>query len=178
MERALAKLYEEHDAEEAVAQEEEAIAQQQHGIQAAQQNLGRQRAVALRNATRRRRLRTATNGGGHGPGRGTVYGSSEMKRGPRTCCHPHQDQANLSFGWFAVTAMGNYDFTKGGHLVLWDLKLAIEFPPGTTMLFPSTILLHSNTEIGLEEDHYSMTLCRRTVSMGSSQLSHTRRIPW
>lgn len=50
-----------------------------------------------------------------------------------------------------------FDYTKGGHLVLWDSKLAIQFPPGTTMLFPSAILLHSNTEIGIDEDRYSMT---------------------
>lgn len=158
MERALTKLYAEHDAEEAAIQEGEAFAlQQPAGIQTAQQNLGQQQAVVRRNATRRQRLRTATNGGGHGPGHGTVYGSAEMNYGPRTCCYPHRDQANLSFGWCAVTAMGNYDFTKGGHLVLWDLKLTIEFPPGTTMLFPSAVLLHSNTEIGPDEDRYSMT---------------------
>lgn len=63
MERALTKLYEEHNAEEAMAQEGEAIAPQQHaGIQAAQQNLGQQRAVARRNATRRQQLEQRRTG--------------------------------------------------------------------------------------------------------------------
>ncbi|SJL00827.1 uncharacterized protein ARMOST_04141 [Armillaria ostoyae] len=35
----------------------------------------------------------------------------------------------------------------GGHLVLWDLKLVIEFPPGSCILLPSALLEHSNLPI-------------------------------
>ncbi|KZP30363.1 hypothetical protein FIBSPDRAFT_908068 [Athelia psychrophila] len=57
----------------------------------------------------------------------------------------------------AVTALGDYDPTLGGHLILWDLKLIIEFPPGSTVLIPSAIFTHSNTAIQEGESRYSFT---------------------
>ncbi|KAK6964696.1 hypothetical protein R3P38DRAFT_3338496 [Favolaschia claudopus] len=45
----------------------------------------------------------------------------------------------------------------GGHLVLWDLKLIIRFPPGSTILIPSAILRHSNTKIQANETRFSFT---------------------
>ena len=41
--------------------------------------------------------------------------------GPEAWTKPHKDLMNLSWGWCAVTSLGSYDHTKGGHLVLWDL---------------------------------------------------------
>jgi hypothetical protein len=64
---------------------------------------------------------------------------------------------NLPFGWCAITALGNFDPTLGGHLVLWDLKLVIEFPPGSTILIPSATLRHSNVAIRQGETRYSFT---------------------
>jgi hypothetical protein len=60
---------------------------------------------------------------------------------------PHLDFANLAWGWCAITALGDFDPDKGGHLILWDLKLIIRFPPGSTILIPSTLIHHSNTSI-------------------------------
>jgi len=77
--------------------------------------------------------------------------------GPRTVCEPHVDFANLPFGYCAITALGQYDFTKGGHLVLWECKLIIEFPPGATILIPLAIVKHSNISIGEKERRYSFT---------------------
>lgn len=37
----------------------------------------------------------------------------------------------------AITTLSDYDPKAGGHLVLWDLKLVIEFPPGSTILILS-----------------------------------------
>ncbi|KAF8952162.1 hypothetical protein BDZ97DRAFT_1880486 [Flammula alnicola] len=44
------------------------------------------------------------------------------------CCYKHHDMQNCPFGWCAITALGDFDHTLGGHLVLWELKLDIEFP--------------------------------------------------
>ncbi|KAK7035077.1 hypothetical protein R3P38DRAFT_2518604 [Favolaschia claudopus] len=44
------------------------------------------------------------------------------------------DVLNLAFGWCAAQALGRFDHTKGGHLVLWDLNLVIEFPHGALIL--------------------------------------------
>lgn len=53
--------------------------------------------------------------------------------------------------------MGFFDFTRGGHFVLWDLGLVIEFPPGATILIPSALLRHSNVPIANHERRYSIT---------------------
>lgn len=53
--------------------------------------------------------------------------------------------------------MGNFDPRLGGHLVLWDLRLVIEFPPGSTILIPSAVLCHSNIAIRAGETRYSFT---------------------
>lgn len=53
-----------------------------------------------------------------------------------------------------MTPFGTYDYTKGGHLILWDLKRVIEFPPGSTILFPSAVISHSNVAIGKGETRY------------------------
>ena len=71
--------------------------------------------------------------------------------GPRACTKPHKDVMNLSWGWCAVTSMGSYDHTKGGHLILWELGLAVEFPPYSTIFLPSAVLTHGNTVVGVTE---------------------------
>ncbi|KAJ7728435.1 hypothetical protein DFH07DRAFT_969868 [Mycena maculata] len=45
----------------------------------------------------------------------------------------------------------------GGHLVLWDLRLIIRFPPGATIFIPLAILRHSNVKIRANERRYSFT---------------------
>lgn len=59
----------------------------------------------------------------------------------------HTDYNNLSHGLCALTALGSYDHTLGGHLILFDLKLVIQFPAGSTALIPSGCVDHGNTPI-------------------------------
>lgn len=87
----------------------------------------------------------------------SVFSAVTYNLGPSTVCFPHTDFANLPFGWCALVALGKFDHTKGGHLVLWDCRLVIEFPPGSTILFPSALIAHSNTKIGPSETRYSFT---------------------
>lgn len=77
--------------------------------------------------------------------------------GPRTITFPHKDLKNLSWGLCSVTSFGSYNPTKGGHLVLWDLGIAVEFPAYSTILFPSAVILHSNTSIGEDETRLTIT---------------------
>ncbi|KAJ6573155.1 hypothetical protein DFH09DRAFT_1312405 [Mycena vulgaris] len=69
----------------------------------------------------------------------------------------HHDFANLAYGWRTITALGNFDYTKGRHLILWDCKLIIEFPPGTTILIPSAAIFHSNIPVAEGEHRYFFT---------------------
>ncbi|PBK83204.1 hypothetical protein ARMGADRAFT_945287, partial [Armillaria gallica] len=87
----------------------------------------------------------------------SIFACTTFNLGPRTLCFRHTDSSNLLFSWCAITALGNFDYHHGGHFVLWDLKLVINFPPGSTILIPSAILCHSNTNICHNEQQYSFT---------------------
>jgi hypothetical protein len=87
----------------------------------------------------------------------SVFPSVAFNLGPRTICFLHRDAKNVPYGLCPVTSFGSFDPTKGGHLVLWELKLVIEFPPGTTILLPSATIGHSNTPIQEGETRFSLT---------------------
>ncbi|KAJ7713791.1 hypothetical protein B0H16DRAFT_1341045 [Mycena metata] len=87
----------------------------------------------------------------------SVFAAATFNFGPATVTFPHLDFANLAWGWCAVTAFGNFDPDKGGHLILWDLMLIIRFPPSATIFLPSALLRHSNVVIQESETQYSFT---------------------
>lgn len=64
---------------------------------------------------------------------------------------------NCPFGWCAIQALGHFDHTKGGHLVLEDLKMIIEFPHGSCFLIPSATVKHGNTPVQPGETRLSFT---------------------
>jgi len=70
---------------------------------------------------------------------------------------PHLDFGNLAWAWCAISAFGNFNPDRGGHLILWDLGLIIRFPPGSTILIPSALLWHSNVKIQAGETRHSFT---------------------
>ena len=87
----------------------------------------------------------------------SIYPAATINFGPRTVCVPHNDGEDDPVNFCHVTALGTFDPTKGGHIVLHDLKLMIEFPPGASILFPSALLRHSNTGIQPGERRQSFT---------------------
>ena len=87
----------------------------------------------------------------------TAFGALTFNFGPDACTYPHKDMKNLSWGWCSVTALGEFDYRKGGHLVLWDMGIAVEFPAHSTILIPSAVVEHSNTAIGEGEKRQSAT---------------------
>ncbi|KAJ7099643.1 hypothetical protein C8R43DRAFT_907520, partial [Mycena crocata] len=78
---------------------------------------------------------------------GSVFAACTFNFGPRAITAPHLDFANLAWGWCAITALGDFDPDLGGHLILWDLRLVIRFPPGSSILLPSALVRHSNVGI-------------------------------
>jgi hypothetical protein len=87
----------------------------------------------------------------------SAFAAMTFNLGPRTTTFPHRDWANLCWGWCAICALGDFDPDKGGHLILWDLKLVIRFPSGSTIIIPSAMVRHSNTSVGVNETRYSVT---------------------
>lgn len=87
----------------------------------------------------------------------SIFTAATYNLGPQVVSVPHMDVANLPFGFCAIAALGDFNPKKGGHLVMWDCKLVIEFPPGATILIPSAIITHSNVPVAAHEVRYSFT---------------------
>jgi hypothetical protein len=85
-----------------------------------------------------------------------VFSAMTVNFGPTVITHPHTDPDNLSWGQCIITSCGEFDTDLGGHLVFWDLGLIICFPPGSTTLLPSAVLLHSNIKIQEGKTWYSV----------------------
>lgn len=88
----------------------------------------------------------------------SVFACFSVNLGPRTVCYIHTDSKNLPFGWCALIALGRFNYRLGGHLILWDLKLILEFPPGCVILLPSAALRHGNTVVADNEHRYSFAM--------------------
>ena len=56
-----------------------------------------------------------------------------------------------------ITAIGEFNSEEGGHLVLWEARLVIQFPAMSTIFIPSAIVSHSNVIIDENERRYSVT---------------------
>ncbi|KAJ7294034.1 hypothetical protein C8J57DRAFT_1041324 [Mycena rebaudengoi] len=87
----------------------------------------------------------------------SVFSSAAFNFGPNVWTFKHRNVLNIPFGMCAVQALGSFDATQGGHLVLWDLRLLIEFPAGSTILLPSATITHSNLPVRDGEQRGSFT---------------------
>jgi len=87
----------------------------------------------------------------------SIFACATFNFGPLTITFSHTNQGNLGWGWCSVSALGPFNHLLGSHLILWDLGLVIDFPPGSTILIPSAVIRHSNTTIQDDERRYSFT---------------------
>lgn len=87
----------------------------------------------------------------------SIYPATSFNFGPSTVCLDHTDAANDACNYCHITALGDYDPDLGGHLILYDLKLVIRFPPGSSVLIPSAIMRHGNVPIRAHETRMSLT---------------------
>ncbi|KIM38351.1 hypothetical protein M413DRAFT_46322, partial [Hebeloma cylindrosporum] len=86
----------------------------------------------------------------------SAFPAASFNCGPRSVSLDHIDYGNLSHGLCALTALGSYDHTRGGHLILFGLKLAVQFPVRSSVLIPSGCMEHGNTPIGEGETRLSI----------------------
>lgn len=87
----------------------------------------------------------------------SVFPSTTVNFGPGATCYDHLDYGNAAAGWCAITSAGSYDPKRGGHLVLFDIEKIVEFPPGSTVFIPSSVMRHANTPIQEGETRVGMT---------------------
>ncbi|KAF9059925.1 hypothetical protein BDP27DRAFT_1166051, partial [Rhodocollybia butyracea] len=70
----------------------------------------------------------------------------------------HRDQLNWAFGRCTITALGPFNARRSAELILWELRLVIDFPRAATILLPSAVITHSNTLIHSDDSRSSFTL--------------------
>ncbi|KAG0694034.1 hypothetical protein DFH29DRAFT_815770, partial [Suillus ampliporus] len=86
-----------------------------------------------------------------------VFPATIFNFGPLTVILDHMNKQNFTSGICSIITLGNYDPTKGGHLVLFDLGLIVQFPPGSTIIISLAILCHDNVSIFSGEKCLSFT---------------------
>ncbi|KAJ7055653.1 hypothetical protein C8F01DRAFT_994166, partial [Mycena amicta] len=86
--------------------------------------------------------------------------------GPQAATIFHRDWTDRAGKPCAVWAGGPFDHTKGGHIILYELKLILEFPPWTWIIFPSAVITHGNLPVQAGDKRVSIVqytpgnLCR------------------
>ncbi|KAG6895497.1 hypothetical protein C0992_000997 [Termitomyces sp. T32_za158] len=87
----------------------------------------------------------------------SVFPAAAFNFGGHVFTKSHRDCMNYAVGWCAIQALGTFNPKKSGHLVLPNLKLVIEFPPGALILIPSAALTHANLPVAEGECQASFT---------------------
>ncbi|KAF8059088.1 hypothetical protein FPV67DRAFT_1718858 [Lyophyllum atratum] len=87
----------------------------------------------------------------------SAYCCATFNFGPHVVCKAHRDHLNWAPGGCIITSGGQFDYVRGGHIVLVEAKLVIEFPPGCSILVPSACITHGNTPVLESENRISMT---------------------
>jgi hypothetical protein len=106
----------------------------------------------------------------------SIFPASTFNLGPNTVTLDHIDYANVAYGLCGISALGEYNPDKGGHMILFDLGVMIRFSPGSTILIPSSVLRHGNTPIAAHKTHMSFTqYCAGRLSAGSDMAFRRRR---
>ncbi|KAJ7824253.1 hypothetical protein B0H14DRAFT_3469499 [Mycena olivaceomarginata] len=91
----------------------------------------------------------------------------------------HRDVCNLPFGLCAVQSLGNFDPPLGGHLVLWDLKLVVEFPAGALILLPSATVAIPNIPVQGRWTNASPSRSSQPAGSFVTQITaFARRLSW
>ncbi|KAH9886483.1 hypothetical protein C8Q73DRAFT_748948 [Cubamyces lactineus] len=108
---------------------------------------------------------------------GNSFAAATFNLGPQTFTRPHLDHLNLPWGWCAITALGAFNHTRCGQVVLWNLRKIIEFLCAATIYMPSAVVEHSNLAVDSEEERLSITQYTagalfRWVESGSRLLRH------
>lgn len=88
----------------------------------------------------------------------TIWPAASFNLGNQVVTREHRDAHNLPQGWCALFSFGDFDATKGGHLILRELGYMAEFPAGSLILLPSSTVTHGNTPIQLHETRKSLAL--------------------
>jgi hypothetical protein len=88
---------------------------------------------------------------------GSIFLGAAFNFGLNVWTYKHRDQLNWAFGWCAITALGRFNARHSAQLILWELKLVIDFPHTETILLSSAVITHSNTVVHPDDRCNSFT---------------------
>lgn len=77
----------------------------------------------------------------------SIFPCTTFNFGPDVWTFKHRDLLHCPFGWCAIYALGPFNPKHGGHIILWEVKKVIEFPPGSLILIPSAMITYSNVPV-------------------------------
>jgi hypothetical protein len=77
----------------------------------------------------------------------SIFPCFTINFGPFAISFNHRDYNNAPGVPCVITALGDFDPTRGGHLILFDYGMIMEFPPGATVMLLSGCVHHGNTAI-------------------------------
>ncbi|KAG6825172.1 hypothetical protein H0H92_004467 [Tricholoma furcatifolium] len=86
-----------------------------------------------------------------------VFPTAAFNFGGNVVTKAHRDCMNSAIGWCAIIALGTFNPMKSGHAVFPDIKLIVEFPPGSVIFIPSATLTHGNLPV-IDGERMSFTL--------------------
>ncbi|KIO23313.1 hypothetical protein M407DRAFT_42236, partial [Tulasnella calospora MUT 4182] len=86
------------------------------------------------------------------------FASIAANLGPQTVCYKHRDLKNKANGLCIIYVLGNFDYRRGGHVILHEAKLVVEMRPGDALFIPSAVISHETVPIFEGEERYSLVL--------------------
>lgn len=86
------------------------------------------------------------------------FASIAANLGPQTVCYKHRDLKNKANGLCIVYVLGNFDYRRGGHIVLHEPRLVVEMRPGDALFIPSAAITHETVPIFEGELRYSIVI--------------------
>ncbi|GJE85100.1 hypothetical protein PsYK624_011770 [Phanerochaete sordida] len=85
----------------------------------------------------------------------SVFPAASFNFGPNSASYEHNDHGNRAAGWCSIYCDGSFDPRYGGHLILREFGIVVEFPPGATILIPSACIRHGNIPVREGETRWS-----------------------
>jgi hypothetical protein len=85
------------------------------------------------------------------------FAQCTLNVGEKSTSGEHVDGKNFASGLCTVAPVGRFDYSRGGHLIMHELRIILEVPAGSIVFFPSAIITHENTPVQQGETRQVVT---------------------
>ena len=86
-----------------------------------------------------------------------MFSTTAFDLGPGVAPQKNHTALSHPYGWSATQALGQFDSTKGGQFIFWELRLIVQFPAGSLVLHPAGLITVSTTPVNEGETRTSIT---------------------